>query len=272
MPTDGALESTSQKSLYKDAVFEEYRMLRAEIKQRQSNMIAVITGAVGANGIMLKLAFDLMTIPTPNKFYVLIFLFWLIPGMNLIMLLVMLFEVAQMMQFGNFSLYLEEKINFLVGDLPGADAIALNRQLRGVEEKFGLEASEPKLVYPLTWEQWLRAMKKGLFPPKWTLNRFRAHYSSIAGHLAWMYIFRIAIFFVFAGLSWYLGWHYSSSADLVDKGALKVLGMSFNYWTWTPLAVLVLFIIVLACAIMKSSAYKKSWSPIETDLEHTQNH
>lgn len=186
---------------------EEYRMLRAEIKQRQANMIALITATVAVNGVLLKLGFDLAASAAIGAVILALFFLIIIPSINLILLLVLLFEVAQMMQFGNYVLYHEAKMKGIYPLVNDKSAGQVASSIQDVERKFCLEKSRVSLDQPLAWEQWLRAMKKQSSLLQLFLNMYRTR---LSGHLESMYMFRIAIFVLLAllssGIGIYLCW------------------------------------------------------------------
>jgi hypothetical protein len=216
------MDNAEEKSreLLLTGTLEEYRMLRAEIKQRQLNMITLITATVAANGVFLKLGFDLSASSPSALIIVALFFLLIIPSINLILLLVLLFEVAQMMQFGNFVLYHEAKLKGIYSSIHGNLDGHVESCIHEVEDRFGLDESIIPINQPLAWEQWLRAMKR-----KTSLLRVLAnlYQTRLAGHLEALYLYRIAIFVFFALLASVIGLYLCWAISIWTRVALTAI-------------------------------------------------
>lgn len=190
-------------TLYISFVLEEYRMLRAEIKQRQANMIAIITATVAANGVLFTLGVDIAGLVEDPTLYGQLYFTYALPGINLIMMYVFVFEVIQMVQFGNYVLYLEMKLNYAHAAAGGAYEQNLDSLLRETEAVFQLDSSRVPLFPPMVWEHWLRVMRARAGKLSLTLS----------GHLWWLYPLRMFIFVLLSlaasCVSWLIyGWNW----------------------------------------------------------------
>jgi hypothetical protein len=202
-------------------------------------MITLITATVAANGVFYKLGFDLYLSNPEKLIIVALFFLLIIPSINLILLSVFLFEVAQMMQFGNFVLYHETKLRAIYPLGGYRFDTSVEKSITKAEHKYGLAESRVTIVQPLAWEQWLRAMKgkPGLLRLFSNLVR-----TDLSGHLESLYVYRILIFgsmaFLSSCIGLYLCWKLSNWVK----------------WTGTLLPYILLVVLIPLCiAISKSS-------------------
>ncbi len=192
--------NTTDKELgeYLNACFEEYRILREEIKQCSINMITSLSIGIGGSAILALVSLNLFggDIPTNNSNDLIILLSTfciIIPFLLGLVTAFWLGEVTRLKQMGNYLCFNETKISMLLDDFYKNRIEKKWQKIQtNIERKLKIPHTKSELGRPLQWEIWLRSFDS---------NKF----FSTSGHMKWIYLIRLGVLFISFTLSWLFG-------------------------------------------------------------------
>jgi hypothetical protein len=160
---------------YVNVSLEEYKTLREEVKQSNINQFQSLSFGSAAIGVLLSAGFyswDKTLLTT----FIIFSLF--VPLLSFLSTFLWLGEIARMIRAGNFIVFIEKKMEYIV-QVPPA--------LLDHKDEFdvGIDVREP-----LSWERYLRAARGS---------------GVIQGHMLWVHRARLWIFPAVAMVSWGVG-------------------------------------------------------------------
>lgn len=169
-----------EQKIYLSILMEEYKSLREESKQASINMFSALRWGSAIVGALMGAGFVAWN--NRQHFVVLIIFYIVVPILSSMSMFLWLGEAIRFKRVGDYICMLEQKIGYFVDKFEIISDLKSNWEIlqKNIELNMKMSGSQLNLIDPLTWEQWLRATRKGIF--------------NLEGHQELIYVLRLSFF------------------------------------------------------------------------------
>jgi len=201
---------------YIEVTLEEYKALRNESMQCNTNIFTALNIGFAAIGVLCMVGFPLINGEKTLDSGLFVFGLF-IPIMALGITFLILTEATRFKRVGDYICFLEIKLSLLLKEITEKNIKNWTSCQIIIENKLLFPHVSLNLSEPLIWERWLRECPKKIF--------------TLVGHLDWIYKLRIGLLGIISFLSLGIAIYYirNASESKISLDRLEIITIFLSY-------------------------------------------